>query len=341
MQIYSRAISPAEVTFLYDNPGSTIPVSLNNGFGTALGAPNLAWSTSGDAAWFVETTNTFSTNAAAAQSGSLQEGQSSILQTTVTGPCIITFYWQTTAGNGDDFDLQFQDNGVDEYDIGGQTPWVQVTYEIDDSDTHVLAWNANTLADYGSSPADAGYVDQVVFTPDVAPVITVNPFNQTNYPGYSVALLAGASGTPAPTWQWFKVGDPNTVLGSSALFIPTNSGASGVAGSYYAVASNPAGSQTTTTALVTFVSLPLPPDWSEAFKSPFENSDNYGIYAANDVYYACAVDSTGANIYSVGNSTGTNFFWDDRNPGRRRGLRGRHCQTNYGESRSLGCLDHQ
>ena len=29
---------------------------------------------------------------------------------------------------------------------------------------------------------------------------------------------------------------------------------------------------------------------------------------ANDVYYACTVDSTGTNIFSVGNSTGTNFF---------------------------------
>jgi len=311
VQIYSRVISPSEVTFLYNNPGESIPVTnnSNNVFGTALGAFNLAWSTSGDAPWFVETTNTYSTNAAAAQSGSLQEGQSSILQTTVTGPCIITFYWQTTAANGDDFNLQFQDNGTDVSDIGGQTSWAQFTYEIDDSDKHVLAWNANTLANNGSSPTDAGYVDQVVFTRDVAPVITVNPFDQTNYPGYSVALLAGASGTPAPTWQWFKVGDPNTVLGTSALFVPANSGASSVAGSYYAVASNPAGSQTTTTALVTFLSAPLPPDWSEAFKSPFETYDNYGEYIANDVFYACTVDSTGANIFSVGYSSGTNVFF--------------------------------
>ena len=311
LQIYSRVISPTEVAFLYANPGETLPVpgNSNSVIGMALGTSNLVWNTTGDAAWFVETTNTYSTNAAAMQSGSLQESQSSILQTTVTGPCIITFYWQTTAGNGDDFDLQFQDNGSDVSDIGGQTPWAQFTYEIDDSDQHVLAWNANTLADYGSSPTDAGYVDQVIFTRDVAPVITVNPFNQTNYPGYSVALLAGASGTPAPTWQWFKVGDPNTVLGTSALFIPTNSGASSVAGSYYAVASNPAGSQTTTTALVTFVSLPLPPDWSEAFKSPFENYDYYGNYMANDVFYACMVDSTGTNIFSVGYSSGTNVFF--------------------------------
>ena len=149
----------------------------------------------------------------------------------------------------------------------------------------------------------------MVFTPAVAPVITLNPFNQTNYPGYSVALVAGVTGTPDPTWQWYEVGNANPIAGAtSALFIPANSGSSNVAGSYYAVAGNLAGSQTTTTALVTIVSAPLPPDWSEAFKSPFVNYDDYGTYVANDVFYACTVDSTGTNLFSAGYSEGTNFF---------------------------------
>jgi hypothetical protein len=307
LQIYSRAISPAEVAFLYNNPGATIPIPvLSSGdlLGAALGATNLVWSTSGDVGWFVETTNTYSTNAAAAQSGSLQENQTSLLQATVTGPGILSFYWQTAANN-DDFDLEFDMDGSYKNDIGGQTPWQQFTLEIDDSSTHTLTWNANTLQNNGSSPTDAGYVDQVVFTPYVAPVITLNPFNQTNYPGYPVALLAAATGTPAPTWQWYGVGSLNPIPGATnALFTPANSGTSGVAGSYCAVAANIAGSQTTSTAMVTFVSAPLPPDWTEAFKSPFENN-----LVASDVYYACTVDSTGTNIFSVGNSAGTNDFF--------------------------------
>ncbi|MGD1086262.1 MAG: LamG-like jellyroll fold domain-containing protein [Verrucomicrobiota bacterium] len=293
---------------IYSRPGATLPVPSTNVLRTALGASNLVWTTTGDAAWFVETTNTYSTNAAAAQSGSLLEDQSSLLQATVTGPGTLSFYWQTMA-NSDDFDLEFDVDGGYRDDIGGQTSWSPDSFPIQGSGGHTLTWNANTLADSGSSPTDAGFVDQVVFTPATAPVITLNPFDQTNYPGYSVALLAGATGVPAPAWQWYEVGNPNPISGAtSALFIPADSGSSNAAGSYYAVATNLAGSQTTTTALVTFVSLPAPPDWSEAFKSPFVNYDDYGSYVANDVFHACLLDSTGANIFSTGYSSGANFF---------------------------------
>jgi hypothetical protein len=243
------------------------------------------------------------------ESGSLQDDQSSVLRTTITGPGVLSFYWQTMAIDGDDFDLEFDVDGNYQADLSGQNSFVQLSYTNSDSNTHTLSWNANTLGNYGSSPSDAGFLDQVVFTSGIAPVITLNPFNQTNYPGYSVALLAGASGAPAPTWQWYEVGNTNPIPGATnALFIPANSGSNSVAGSYYAMASNIAGAQNTTTALVTFVSAPLPPDWSEAFKSPFVNYDGNGNYIANDVYYACAVDSTGTNIFSAGYSTGSNFF---------------------------------
>src|SRR5208283_5970058 len=102
VQIYSRVISSNEVAFLFNNPGATLASGTNGGpgaaLGAALGATNLPWSTSGNAVWFVETTNTYTTNGAAAQSGSLLEGQSSLLQATFTGPGTISFYWQTMAG---------------------------------------------------------------------------------------------------------------------------------------------------------------------------------------------------------------------------------------------------
>jgi hypothetical protein len=309
LQFYPRVISSDEVAYLYNNPGATLagaPTSSGPPLNTALGT-NFIWSTSGNVAWFVETTNTYYTNAAAAQSGSLQDGQSSILQTTVTGPGNLTFLWETIAGN-DDFDLEFDVDGTESFDISGQTSWQEPLTYLGPG-THTLTWNANTLGGTGSSPTDAGFVDQVIFTPAVAPVITANPFSQTNYPGYPVGLSVQATGVPAPTWQWYKVGNSSPIPGAvTNLYIPANSGTAGVAGQYYAVAGNEVGIQMTATATVTFVSAALPPDWSGAFKSPFANFNNNGTYVSHDEYYACVVDSTGTNIYSTGISGGTNYF---------------------------------
>ena len=72
-----------------------------------------------------ETTNSYD-GVAAAQSGTMQDDQSSTLQTTIVGPGTITFYWETV-GQDDNFDLEFVINGVGKDDIGSQTGWAPGT----------------------------------------------------------------------------------------------------------------------------------------------------------------------------------------------------------------------
>jgi hypothetical protein len=67
--------------------------------------------------------------------------------------------------DNDEFDLEFDIDGYNYDAISGQTPWTPDSFPIQGSGAHTLAWNANTIANYGSSPADAGFLDQVVFTP--------------------------------------------------------------------------------------------------------------------------------------------------------------------------------
>ena len=115
---------------------------------------------------------------------------------------------------------------------------------------------------------------------------------------------AAATGYPAAAWQWFKTGAGLIAGATNNLYIPTNSGTAGVAGNYYAIASNLVGSANSLTAAVTFATAPLPPDWSLAFKSPLGNNvtnatTNYNI--------ACVLDSTG-NLYTAGSVSGTNTF---------------------------------
>ncbi len=321
LQVYPRVISANEVAYLYNNPGATLGGETNSGsspppntnyFGNALGQPGLAWTTGGNASWFVETTNTYLNNSAAAQSGSMTNSDYiAVLSTTVTGACEVSFEWQTMAGNDDQFNLQFFIDGNFQKQITGAWPWTPESFYTTPG-AHTLLWQAAGAA----SPSDAGFLDQVVITPSVAPVITNNPFSQTNYPGYDVVLVAGATGTPTPTWQWYQEGNPSPLPGAtSATYIPSNSGQSSVAGTYYAIASNNAGSAMTTPAAVTFVNAPAPPGWAAASASPLENydSDNGLLTAPTNVYYSCVVDSTGTNEFSSGYAIGTNYYYNAQN----------------------------
>jgi hypothetical protein len=133
--------------------------------GEAVNATNLTWTTSGDTSWFVETTNTYD-GVAAAQSGTVTNNQISVLSTTVTGPGTLTFWWSTQTPPDDyDFDLEFYADG-NYQDIYNNQPWVQQTVIIPEGQ-QTLAWTAYA-GDYAS---DAGFVDQVTFTPATMTVV--------------------------------------------------------------------------------------------------------------------------------------------------------------------------
>ena len=184
-----------------------------------------------------------------------------------------------------EYDIDGNPDYTYQNDIGCSQPWVvNGPYEIP-SGQHILTWTA--YADGDTDPTEEAFLDQVTFTPANFPVITLNPFSQTNYPGYQVWLAASATNTPGVTWQWYEVGSGAIAGATTNYFIPTNSGTAGVAGSYYAVATDLSGSVSTTTAAVTFVSAPLPPNWSTAFKSPFGN----GYNQFEDFYVTCVPDS--------------------------------------------------
>ena len=175
-QIYSGVLLAADVSNLFANPGTTIANAVASSsfssaaLGAALNTTNLTWIVLGEAPWFVETTNS-NDGVSAAQSGSLLDSQSSIIETTVTGPGTLTFYWACSASD-DSFDLEFDVDGNYYDDISMSSSWsqdpqvgaVDPTFTIP-AGLHVLSWDANTFNDTGSSPDDAGWLDDVVYTP--------------------------------------------------------------------------------------------------------------------------------------------------------------------------------
>ena len=205
VQIYSGVLSASDVTYLYNNPGTNVAnISANSqNLNAALGTINLNWATNGDTSWFVETTNTYNSAPSAAQSGSVTNAQSSVLSTTVAGPGTLTFYWSSIANdpNGG-FDYQFAVDGTDMNDFrSGVHSWVQAGPYTIPAGSHTLSWNV--YANNDTDPTQAGYLDQVSWTPVYFVQAADSPTNGASplTVRFTVAAV-DSSGNAITNWSW-------------------------------------------------------------------------------------------------------------------------------------------
>ena len=90
-----------------------------------------------------------------------------------------------------------------------------------------------------------------------APAITTQPSSVSAAVGGSASFTAAASGTTPMTWQWYKTGSGAISGATSATHTLSNLVAAN-AGSFYAVATNSAGSATTGTATLTVTAASTP-----------------------------------------------------------------------------------
>ena len=165
--------------------------------GFAVNATNLTWTTTGDAAWFGEITNSHD-GVAAARGGVLTAGgQKSTLQTTVTGPGTLSFWMNVDSPN----QLTVFDNGNILTSSLLTVIWRQSLFYIGEGD-HLLQWQ---FTSFTSSPGARGvYLDQVGYLPGGTPAsITAAPAAAQNLPGGSdVSFSVTAVGTPVLQYQW-------------------------------------------------------------------------------------------------------------------------------------------
>lgn len=214
VQIYSGVLGAIDILNLYQNPGSTVPNGAPTTLGTALGATNLTWTMSGDADWFVESTNTYNGSPFAAQSGAISNYQTSTLTATVTGPGTLTFYWSSVDNDpSQNMDYEFAIDDPDTGDIAdlyGANGWQSIEDTLGTSGPIVIPPGQHTLiwtvyANNDADPFEAGFLDQVVFMPpDTNPVsanITLNIYREQD-PTFGEIYLAFPSFnsvTPAGT----------------------------------------------------------------------------------------------------------------------------------------------
>jgi hypothetical protein len=202
--VFSAGDDTVSVTAVYGtnvmNCSFTITVLTTDDFGRALGTTNVDWTTSGDASWFVQTAVVHG-GLAAAQSGAITNDQASTLQTTLAGPGVLSFWWKVSSETNHDF-LYLNVNGSTQAVISGAVDWQPQTIYLG-SGPQLVEWTYSKDAS-GSAGQDAGWLDQVSYTPGaVAPFITAQPASLSVAPGLTAAFSVTVAGTPPLAYQWW------------------------------------------------------------------------------------------------------------------------------------------
>ena len=210
----------------------------------ALNATNMTWSTSNNTPWTPVFTPSHDGFAAAQSALFMNNGQGSVLQTTVTGPGTLTFWWKLyNGGYGYNSSLAFQVNGVTQTNLTTATDWTLVTYYCATGNL-VLKWAYTNISAYGTY--NYGCLDQVSFASGGTPVTIINaPQNRTVSAGNGTSFSVGAYGTPLIYYQWTfngkNYGNATTISFSD---VQTNN-----QGTYSVVVSNSYGTATASATL--------------------------------------------------------------------------------------------
>lgn len=127
-----------------------------------LNATNLTVTSSGNLPWYGQAAVTHD-GVLAAQSGGITHSQASTLETTVTGPGTLKFWWKVSSeANYDKLKLFL--GAAEQYNISGTVDWQQRTIALPGGQTTVKwTYMKDSSASGGS---DAGWVDQVEWLPN-------------------------------------------------------------------------------------------------------------------------------------------------------------------------------
>jgi hypothetical protein len=131
-------------------------------FCDALEACGSAWSFADDTPWLYQT-NIARDGIDAAASGLVRDSQASGMQTVVTGPGSLSFWWKVSSEDSYDY-LEFWINGVRTNRLSGEVDWQQPNYTLGPG-RHTLQWRYAKDSSV-SNGSDRGWVDLVAWSPD-------------------------------------------------------------------------------------------------------------------------------------------------------------------------------
>jgi len=185
--------------------------------GTALDDTGLTWTTGGGGSWFGQASSTYD-GVDAAQSGDVNDSQTSWLETTVSGPGTMSFKWNVSSEQNWD-KLHFMVDGTSVTNISGSTGWLSYSAVLT-SGTHELTWSYEKDSSWDEG-GDCGWVDQVVWTPSTTtdvpvPYTWLDSYLVVSGGDYEAAARADADGDGHFTWQEYVAGT-NPTNGTSVF----------------------------------------------------------------------------------------------------------------------------
>ncbi len=181
---------------------------------------SLTFTYGGDAPWFIQPL--VSRDGIAYQSGAITNSQSSWMETTVTGPGAIRFWWKVSSAQYSS-PLSFSMDGVSQTRISGGVDWQKQAYAIP-TGSHTLRWTYSA-GNYYSSVSSAGWVDQIAFEAgnniDVTPPTTsATPAGGLYGTPQSVTLSCSDSSGCAGTFYCLGSGCTPTTLYTGPIDVP-------------------------------------------------------------------------------------------------------------------------
>jgi len=185
----------------------------------SLDLPEATWATGGAKSWVAQTESTHDGGHAAA-SGPIGDEQESYLETAITGPGTLSFWWMVSSEADYDF-LSFLMDGQELDSMSGEQPWQERAWPVP-AGTHTLRWRYRKDASVALGN-DRGYVDQVAFTAETpltndVPVIGLAGTNGSQrafgiiVPPGQGQLIISISGGTGDSDLYVRQGRPATLL---------------------------------------------------------------------------------------------------------------------------------
>ncbi|MCB1204791.1 MAG: SUMF1/EgtB/PvdO family nonheme iron enzyme [Verrucomicrobiae bacterium] len=151
-----------------DHAGFRLVRSVSLALAEALDGTGLSWETSSSVLWTTETATTFD-GSDAADSGSLEAGESSWIETEVEGPGNLRFRWKTEGSETQDV-LTFAIDENANQSVSGSVDWTEVVLEIS-AGMHDLRWTFSRMSPSGNP---AAWLDTVSFESAAPPTLTTS-----------------------------------------------------------------------------------------------------------------------------------------------------------------------